>query len=74
MFFISFCHILGSQMHGKRSVSGGGPPAEYMVNNGSNSMWALFFSRMDSRIVLGRLLEALWGLFLRCFGGCGPIF
>ena len=43
MFFISFCHILGSQMHGKRLVSGGGRPAEYIVNNGSNSMWAHFF-------------------------------
>ena len=43
MFLISVCHILGSQMHGKRLVSGGGRPAEYMVNNGSNSMWARFF-------------------------------
>ena len=34
----------------------------------------LFLSRMDSRIVLGRLLEALWGQFLRCFGGRGAIF
>ena len=30
-------------MHGKRLVSGGGRPAEYIVDNGSTSMWALFF-------------------------------
>ena len=61
-------------MYGKYMVSGGGRPVEYIVNNGSNSMRALFFSRMDSRIVCGRLLEPLWGLFLRGVGGRGPIF
>ena len=66
MFSISVCHILGSQMHGKRSVSGGGRPAEYMVNNGSNSMWAHFFqNRFEGRFreAFGSTLGSIFEVF-----------
>ena len=65
MLFISFCHILGSQMHGKRLVSGGGRPAEYMVNNGSNSMWARFFPEA----IRGSFWEGFWKHFGVYFSG-----
>ena len=64
--FISFCYVIVSQMHGKRLVSGGGRPAEYIVNNGSNSMWAHFFqNRFEGRFreTFGSTLVSIFEVF-----------
>ena len=60
-------------MYGKYRVSGGGRPVEYIVNNGSNSMWARFFQNgFESRF--REAFGSTLGSIFEVFGGRGPIF
>ena len=70
---IDFQTVFGTNISRKTTISGGGHPALYIVNNGLGRMSAGFF--MAS--ILGSFLGDIWHHFWLRFGAvleiCGPL-